>query len=151
MSDNLWNLDEITRNDMRELLATLRQYAGYVLVDLDTFKGFGACVGKDGGVGLAMARLEVEATEEDKRKALIKGFEGQAERGEIRAAGYCEVGRGQTPEATEEEDLLMIHICCASGVCAQITMAFEMEGGEVSFGPSFIHRTEPWLLWGDAG
>jgi hypothetical protein len=44
VTDNLWNLDEVPRADMRRLLATLKEYSGYVITDCPVFKPFGASV-----------------------------------------------------------------------------------------------------------
>ena len=146
VTDNLWNLDEVTRADMRLLLATLREYSGYALTDCPVFKPFGASVDLKGAVGLAVAQLGGQPELSEYRDALVKGFRGQAERGEIRAAGYAQLGRHQLPGSVGETAAVLIRIECRVGVCGLIAVPYSMEAPDkVSFGESYIMRDEPWV------
>jgi hypothetical protein len=152
VTDNLWNLDEVTRGDLRLLMATLKEYSGYVLLDCPVFKPFGASLDLNGAVGLAVAQLDGEPELPEYRAALVRGFRGMAERGEIRAAGYAQQGRERLPGGTGEVDVVWIRMECRSGVSALVSVPYSVDGPEkVSFGESFIQRDEPWVWVGLGG
>jgi hypothetical protein len=142
MTDNLWGLDEDTRSDLRLLLATLREYAGYVLLDCPVFKPFGASLDNNGKVGLAVAQLEGKPELDAYRQALLLGFRKMAERGEIRAAGYCQKGREGT-SGRDEVEVIWICLEHRAGMSGKVSMTFSVDGPEkVTFGESFIQRDE---------
>src|SRR5262245_44651657 len=97
---------------MRLLLATLKEYSGYVLTDCPVFKPFGASVDLKGAIGLAVAQLDGQPALSEYRVALVKGFRGQAERGEIRAAGYAQAGQHQFTGSIGESPAILIRIEC---------------------------------------
>jgi hypothetical protein len=152
MTDNLWNLDDVTRADMRLLLATLKEYSGYVLTDCPVFKPFGASVNLQGAVGLAVAQLDGQPELSAYRDAIVKGFCRQAERGEIRAAGYAQLGRHPFPGTVGETAAVLIRIECRAGVCGLVAVPYSIEAPDkVSFGESYIMRDEPWVWVGLQG
>jgi hypothetical protein len=149
VTDNLWNLDEVTRADMRLLFATLREYSGYTLTDCPVFKPFGASVDLNGKVGLAVAQLDGQPELSEYRDALVKGFRGQAQRGEIRAAGYAQSGRHSFPGGVGERAAILIRIECRAGVCGLIAVPYSVdEPDKVAFAESYIMRDEPWVWVG---
>jgi hypothetical protein len=143
MTYNYWNLDQVTRGDLRLLLTTLKEYSSYVLLDCPVFKPFGAAIDLKGVLGLAVADLEGQPELSEYRTALIQGFRGQAERGEIRAAGYAQQGRHQLPGGMSEVDVIWIRMECRTGVCGLVAVPYSLEGSRVSFGEVFIQRDEP--------
>jgi len=144
MTDNLWNLDEVTRTDMRLVLATLKEHSGYALIDCPVFKPFGASLDLNGAVRVTVAQLDGQPDLLEYRNVLIRGFRNQAARGEIRAAGYAELGR--FPEGAGEVDTVLIRIECRDGVSSLVSVPYSVEGPDkVSFGESVIMRAEPWL------
>jgi hypothetical protein len=148
-SDNLWGLDETTRADLRLLLRTLKEYAGYVFLDCPVFKPFGASLDKDGAVALTVAQLEGQPGVSEYRQALVRGFRGQAERGEIRAAGYCIEGRQPLPGTPAEENVLWIYLEHRSGVSARVRFSYSVERPEkVTYDEGLMRREEPCIFSG---
>ena len=149
VTDNIWNLDEVARADMRLLLATLKEYSGYALTDLPVFKPFGASVNLEGAVGLAVAQLDGQPELSELRSALVAGFRGQAKRGEIRAAGCAQAGHHEFAGGGGARPAILIRIECKAGVCGLVAVPYTMEAPDkVSFGESDIMRDEPWVWVG---
>jgi hypothetical protein len=144
VNDNIWNLDEETRNDLRVLLATLKEFSGYTLTDCPVFKPFGAFLdAATGAPGVVVAQLEGTPGLTEYRDALLRGFRGQVERGESRAAGYCELGRAVPPDATEDVPVVLVRMEHRSGLSVRVSVPYVVEGREkVTFGESFLCRDE---------
>src|SRR5262249_35316597 len=135
VTDNLWNLDEGTRNDLRLLLATLKEYSSYVLLDCPVFRPFGAALNNAGNVGLVVAQLEGQPALSEYRDALLRGLRGQAERGEIRAARICEQGRAKLPGMSDEAPVIWISIEHQSDLSVVVSVPYSVDGPDkVSFG-----------------
>jgi hypothetical protein len=147
VNDNVWNLDEATRTDMRLLLVRLKEYSGYVLTEGAVFKPFGASVDLQGEVGLSVAKLNGQPELSEYRDAMIKGFREQAGRGEIRAAGYAELGRYRVEDGASEKDAVVIRIECRTGVCGLVVVPYSVDAPSkvVSFGKEYVLRDEPWV------
>lgn len=146
MNDNVWDLDEATRLDIRLLLAKLKEYSGYVLTDRAVFKPFGAALDLKGEVRLAVAKLDGQPELAEYREAIVKGFREQAGRGEIRAAGYAELGRYRVEDGASETDAVVIRIECRAGVCGLLVVPYSVDGSnKVSFGEEYLLRDEPWV------
>jgi hypothetical protein len=141
VTDNLWDLDEGTRADLRLLLATLKEYSGYQLLACAVFKPFGVYLDSAGKPGVVVAQLEGQPASEEYRQALLRGFRGQAERGESRAAGYADRGRAQLPDTPEEVDVIFASMEHRSGLSVLVTVPYKVDGPEkVTFGESFLRR-----------
>jgi hypothetical protein len=147
VSGNLLNLDDATKQDLRTLLAKLREYAEISLLHCPGFaqgvQAFGASLDVNGAPGLAVAQLEGEPTAADYRQALVLGFQGQAGRGEIRAAGYCLAGSDRVHGGAEEVPVVWAFLEHRAGVSVRVVIPYTVEGPEkVKFGESFIGADE---------
>ncbi len=120
VNDNPWGLDESSRADLHLLLATLKEYAGYQLLDCPVFKPFGVSLDNAGKPGIAVAQLEGRPELGAYRQALLLSFQGQVDRGEIRATGFAEDGRAELAGTSGEADVVLIRMEHRSGVAFSV-------------------------------
>ena len=146
MTENSWNLDAATRADLRLLMATLREYASYVLLDCEVFKPIGASLDRDGAVGLAVAKPEGGSDPASYETALLHGFKALMTEEKIRAAGYVNAGPNPGPDQAQNPDALLMKMECISGVSVLVTLPFSADDdGEVTFGEGIIQEDAAWL------